>query len=245
MEKFVCKGCGKCCKDFSVSLGQQEEKIIFHLEDTVSMVLWEWEVGRLKSEAARLNIAFSTKPVTFLYDRKSNASIITSWTMCHDICPFLSGNRCIVYDKRPLVCRMFPLVKSGMFDFIFGRDISLPKTVCESNALGSILKDGSINISDYVTVMHEYYGDVFLAAVQFDMIKYYFANMVKELTEKNIISPIVSPKSLAISRYKDSKPIAFFEFLRAAEIETEENIRRKIELFESLEEASEFVKKFK
>ncbi len=238
MEAFSCKRCGECCRNFSVALDiQTEERIIFHLEDRVSMALWEWEAERLRSESERLGIGFSLKPVTFFYDKLSETPILTSWTMKHEDCPFLSGTACNIYEKRPLACRMFPLVKSGVFDFLAGRSISLPKSACKNNAIEGIIENGSIQISEYIMKMSGYYGNTFLAAVQSDMIKFYIASEIKKFAEKNMARPLISPKHLAITRYHKRKPLTFFEFLIAAGAETSESIGKKTEMFDSLEEA--------
>lgn len=245
MERFVCKQCGDCCKNFSIQLSEEakDEKIIFYLEDKVSMVLWEWEKNELIKEAETRDIYFAAKPVSFFFDKISNTPVLLSWTMSHDSCPFLSDGKCSIYDKRPFVCRMFPLVKSGLFDFVFGKEVLLPKSICENDKIKELL-EGRMDISEYAKRMRNYYGETFTNAVQYDMINFHFANLIKNLSEKNIIKPIISPKHLALLRYKENTVMTFFEFLIGAGVETEENIQGKIELFKSLKEADEFIQKF-
>ena len=92
---FECKRCGKCCRNL--------------LEDIKGirkgLVLTAKEVSLFPSEMISPSLAVGTekrkKPITY----QLNANI----------CPHIDNkNECLIYDKRPLMCKAFPY-ESGNF----------------------------------------------------------------------------------------------------------------------------------
>jgi Fe-S-cluster containining protein len=51
-------------------------------------------------------------------------------------CIFLLGNRCTIYDNRPLICRFYPFTMSEVDDYLFDADRG-----CEGVGKGSIIDE--------------------------------------------------------------------------------------------------------
>jgi len=123
---FNCVQCGECChireKDKGIS-DEDEEKyrsymfgkfgIIYlaKLSD-ITINVWPEEAERLKEEGKIKGVSIKILPKRAVYDSKNHELIILDYFIDHDICPFFDKkNRlCGVYDKRPLICRSYPLL---------------------------------------------------------------------------------------------------------------------------------------
>lgn len=74
------------------------------------------EAERLKSLAMEKGIPIRVLPKKVIYNAKEDSAFVWDWFLDHDVCPFLEGgNRCRIYDSRPLVCRMFPDIRNEQF----------------------------------------------------------------------------------------------------------------------------------
>ena len=93
-KKFECKQCGKCCSDFG---------------DKKYLPLYEWDVEILKEEAENKKISLKIEPLKFFLDKKTGIVIVFLYGLMEEPCPFLEDLKCSIYEKRPLICRKFPL----------------------------------------------------------------------------------------------------------------------------------------
>ena len=91
-----CIRCGECCKNmvgrkFGAAITPQEKQ-------------------RLEILASRRCIRPHFAPLT------SNGFGVTLWQFVDEICPFLDKktNQCMVYQWRPLLCKMYPLHAQGV-----------------------------------------------------------------------------------------------------------------------------------
>lgn len=92
---FRCVKCGECCRHL---VGRQW-----------GMALTPDEYRRLNRAARWRGLKLNVVPLV------AGAIGAKLYQMAEDICPFLDGRgRCIVYEQRPLVCRMFPLHPAGL-----------------------------------------------------------------------------------------------------------------------------------
>ncbi len=96
---FVCRRCGKCCREVGVHPGHIEIfAVAEHLGVSVDEVIEHYLGGKI--------ISHEEGEVTY------NASI-------HHPCPFLRGNECLIYPVRPAPCKAFP-VETDCRDFGIG-----------------------------------------------------------------------------------------------------------------------------
>ncbi|MEM4710503.1 MAG: YkgJ family cysteine cluster protein [Candidatus Woesearchaeota archaeon] len=122
-KKFICTQCGECChirEKKNVSL--EEEKKYFNymyysfgiiylskLQD-ITINIWPEEKDLLEKEAKNLGIKIKILPKRCFYNSEQGELVIIDYYIDHDICPFFKKNLCIIYDKRPLICKSYPLL---------------------------------------------------------------------------------------------------------------------------------------
>jgi Fe-S-cluster containining protein len=97
--KFKCKKCSCCCRKFGGGDGAKEP----HLP------IFEWEVEIIKKIAKERGINLDIRPSDVFLDKKSDTAFCCMYGLFNEPCNFLKENKCSIYEKRPLVCRMFPL----------------------------------------------------------------------------------------------------------------------------------------
>jgi Fe-S-cluster containining protein len=103
-----CTKCGNCCRVVSPTLAEHDVKrLACHLGMTPSQL-----------ETAHLKQSESTED--------------SPWVMRERPCPFLSDNRCTVYEHRPANCRDYPYLDKP--DFIF-RTLSMIGRLSECPAV--------------------------------------------------------------------------------------------------------------
>lgn len=101
MEKFSCNNCGACCTRFGVHR---------------ALPFFEWEIAILKKEAKKRKINLDLRPINILFDENSKIYFFPQYGMFNEPCPFLKENKCLIYEERPYVCRMFPLIKTPFIE---------------------------------------------------------------------------------------------------------------------------------
>ncbi|VVB73157.1 Uncharacterised protein [uncultured archaeon] len=107
-------------------------------------------------------------------------TIILQWGLRskNGVCPFLAtsadGSKgCSIYDDRPMVCRAFPLSRSGLN----GTD-ELISMDCPSAAIPFGEKE-IVAGAEFFSKMGSYYGEVFDAAFRLDAARFWMRDMVK------------------------------------------------------------------
>jgi Fe-S-cluster containining protein len=101
--KFECKKCGKCC-----TIIKNNEKSMGGLP------LFEWEKEELEKIALENGIKLMIGPTDLVFDKKSNSYICINFSLKQEPCVFLKDNKCSIYEKRPFICRYFPLAQSPL-----------------------------------------------------------------------------------------------------------------------------------
>jgi uncharacterized protein len=83
-KEIDCTACGNCCREVTPTLSEED-------------------VGRLAGHLGISHGEFVTK-----YLKEADATYDAPWLMRTQLCPFLGGNRCTVYEFRPTSCREYP-----------------------------------------------------------------------------------------------------------------------------------------
>ena len=112
--KFECLKCGECCRNIRGRIEEEDKEFIktnffgkmpiiqiFPIEN-MSLSIWEWEAKKLKKRAEELGIDASIKPFRVLFDLNKNESVIISYFLDHDNCPFLENNACLVLRRQTI-----------------------------------------------------------------------------------------------------------------------------------------------
>lgn len=237
-DVFACDRCGGCCRDIKRKFPETPHKILFRTgsNENIGLPLFEWEMKKLEEEAEKRGSEISIKPLQYFHDKKTEKAVIVTWHLDHSTCPFLGDNSCTIYENRPSICRMFPVIDSGVFSVYLGKkEISLPKTVCRNNLIHTLLS-GEVGLKDYTKAMLSYYCTAFEEAVQADLINLYMAKTIRSLYDKKLIEPVIFPEAA-----KFQKPIPLFQFLISLSVETDVSVREKISDFMSLRNAKNTV----
>jgi|GEM_PF-3766920 len=214
-RRFECAGCGKCCTNLRKAFYNtaKNEEIVFSLTDSPGLPLWEWEARRLKVLARKKGREATIEPLHFLHDTISGRSVVISFHLNHSSCIFHEPGRCTIYQKRPFACAMFPVIRSGVFDFSSEKKaVNLQKSICPGDNGGEVVY-GRMSSAEYTTRMRQYYGDNFDVSVQNDLVNYFIVKKIRQMVEDGLIDPLVSPKSSALDAFGGSEKITFFGLL--------------------------------
>lgn len=203
--KFECKKCGECCK--------QTTGILKFLP------LYEWEAKEIQELAREKNISVNIKPLpkNSRMDKKTGKVFCFLFGMFNSPCPFLKCNQCSIYEKRPLICRQFPILKTPSF--------SINKTFGADSFLMCPNFDNKKNFDDYFHInpepklietkeinnfLIETYGDCFNSALQSNSITQFIAQSLFEYNRDKKI------KLREVSEYDLDKAnvISLFEFFK-------------------------------
>ena len=121
---FKCQLCGKCCSRIRGRISEDEKKFLEEFAygklplvqllpvEKMSFPLFDFEAKRFKEWEKEVNIDAKITPSRALFDLNTEKSIIFTYYMDYDSCPFLKDNKCLIYKKkRAFVCRVFPFNK--------------------------------------------------------------------------------------------------------------------------------------
>ncbi len=153
MEAFICKKCGSCCKNLFDNRVNQKRGLTLTTSE-----------AKLFPEAIIAPLAAFGKDAPeniFLYQLSTND------------CPYLNhNNQCDIYEKRPLVCRTFPL-SQGSFStkcrlFWFLRDFP-ENTVKVVIDWGKTQLEAEWQLDDYILSSYKTYFTNGIASWSFDL----------------------------------------------------------------------------
>jgi Fe-S-cluster containining protein len=92
--EFKCKACGKCCK---------------HRED---LLLTPYDMYRIASDLGRTPEEIFTRYCHFYEGATSHLPVVRVIPVPpNNACPFLRNKKCSIHEKKPVVCRVFPLAR--------------------------------------------------------------------------------------------------------------------------------------
>ena len=219
VREFKCQKCGHCCRVFG--------------NISNCLPLWEWEVNRLKELAKQKRISFNVKPVDLVFDKRTNLAVCVHYWLDAP-CPFLINNECSIYEKRPLVCKGFPMVNNPFFS---GKTFDLNIGDCNAFTFDEFKLAIKGNIENTITQLpkqeiaekyKKFFGEeIFINSFIIEQIKAYIDMMMKDLIQNKK----VKLRKISKLDYKKHNPIPFFEFLKLKGIMTTEE---KIETIEFL-----------
>lgn len=189
MEKFQCGNCGRCCLNLRSPDAGYDEKRKRGLKEGVyyliknrenSIKLFEWEKRSLESTAEKNGLEMRTKPYFVLLDKDSKTFFSPLWILDHDQCPFLAKDErcaCKIYKERPLICRAFPVLSSGLSNSVARVSSLCPNSVTiDATGLKSLRK------------MVEFYDESFFYAVKAESVNAFLRRIVREMESEGIIS---------------------------------------------------------
>ena len=88
--------------------------------------------------------------------------------------------------------------------------------------------------------LYDSFGDVFLAAVQHDLITEWENKLIIDLMKKDLIKPAINyPYEFLLKRINNSEHIDLMDFLIEIKYKTKQEIDNLLDKFESYEEAKQ------
>jgi len=146
MDKFVCKGCGKCCRKFGKK----------------GFPLFSFELEKINRMAKERNLVLDIRPVESIIG-EDGVEDVALYGMFNEPCPFLSKDgKCSIHDDRFLICKQFPLFSTAKFKFGKG----MPEFMecfsfdCEQE-LRDFVGDGKKSKEQIENYLKETYGECY------------------------------------------------------------------------------------
>ena len=67
-----------------------------------------------KSQGRIKNLKIDLKPSLKIPDEKIKKNIVVYYQFNHKDCPFYKNKSCLIYNERPILCRAFPVITTGL-----------------------------------------------------------------------------------------------------------------------------------
>jgi len=229
----------------------------------MSFPLFDFEAKRFKKWQDEVNIDAKIMPSRVILDQNSGKSIIFTYYMDYDCCPFLKrtetqsvsgaqkseafleNNKCLIYNKkRAFICRLFPFNK--------GPFLKTGETFHKGDMFGSCpsLKDilpklNDENRKELVKQLKEAFGDDFLNIIEYDYLTEWINKLIIDLMKENKIKPVMNvPYKFLLKRIINSEKIDLTDFLIEKNIKTKEEVENLINRFDNNIDAKEKIEEF-
>ena len=205
MKRFTCQRCRACCNNIQGNFREEEIKefkLAFKkLEsqgtylaiepEKFSIPLFPHEAKKMKELAYRIGIDFSPVPKIFMIDSKTGYSIILEWDLGYSDCPFFDGDKCLIYNYRPLTCQSFPIFPSFLLSS--QEEYILLDRCPQSKRYRELNKDE----------IEGCFENEIKASLLFSKELNRYKTTIEELVEKQLITPLVLEKDRAIKMLRE------------------------------------------
>ena len=257
IPKFKCTQCGQCCSHIKGFISDSEKEFLkeyafgklpliqlFPVEE-MSLPLFDFEAKRFKEWATELGIDCKIKPSRVIFDLNSEKSIVVTYYIDHESCPFLKDDGCVIYDKkRGFVCRFFPFNKGPFLktgdklkkEDMFGSCPAVEKIIPE-------LDDS--DRKKLVEQLKESFENELPEIVEYDNITGWTNKLIIDLMKEKKIRPAMKmPYRFLLKRINNSEKVDLMDFLVEEGIKTYEEIKKLINRFDNNVGAEEELKEF-
>jgi len=209
--KFVCSNCGDCCRDFGYGPG---------------LNLFQWEAKMFDEHY----------PFPTLYDKKHKQTIALFWNSRMNNCPLLNKNKCMKYDNRPLVCKAFPLLNSGL---ISGKEFVISSGCSQEKLLQKIAKkiNSEKNESKRIELMKEAFDDTILALIQLELTRDFIYKEIDKMEDKGLIKIDDSVTGIT------EKVVDVFDLMLKIRYISKDKLKKIIYNIQNLEDAEKYLNK--
>jgi len=116
-NRFLCQRCGSCCSPSALSFPVQRSAGICWRNDFGGRryaILFPFERENFRRKLDLLGFSQDIPIYEFFVDSKGRKVIVNSYMFPKETCDFLdkASHLCSIYERRPLVCRMFPITSA-------------------------------------------------------------------------------------------------------------------------------------
>jgi Fe-S-cluster containining protein len=246
MMRFQCTQCGECCSHIRGLIPQEDKQFLkefaygklplvslFPIEK-MSFPLFDFEAKRFKKWAMEVNVNPKIKPSRVIFDLKSNKSIIFTYYMDYDACPFLKNKKCLIYNKkRAFICRLFPFNRGPFLDT--GEKLSKNSMFgsCPS-VLPLLSKLDDTDKAVFVRQLYDIFSSDFLDIIEYDYLTTWVNKLIIDLFRRQLIKPAINyPYNFLLKRINNSEKIDLSDFLVINKIKTHKEIESLIKDFDT------------
>ncbi len=257
--QFKCNCPGQCCTRIRGMISKEESDFLREYGygklplvqlipfERISFPLWDWEAERFKKWQIEVNVDAKIIPSRGIYDVKRNITIVVTYCMDFDKCPFLveDGKCKIYYTKRAYVCRMYPFQRSP---FLKVEQPAIPKNILGTCPVtDEILNEMPEDFPEMIKFFYKYFGSDagFMNAVQHDLVIEWVNKMILELLSKKIITPAINfPYDYLLKRISFSRKVNLTDFLVEEKIFSRNEMNRIIGNFDGNADAKEKIENY-
>jgi len=255
--KFNCIQCGQCCSHIKGFISEDEKEFLkeyaygklpliqlFPIEN-MSLPLFDFEAKRFKEWEKETNINAKIMPSRVILDQNTNKSIIVTYYMDYDSCPFLNDNKCLIYSKkRAFICRFFPFNKGPFLKT--GEDFKVKDMFGSCPSLKDILpKLDNKDKKHLVNQLQKTFSEDFLNIIQYDHITEWINKLIVDLIKEEKIKPAMNmPYKFLLKRINNSEKIDLMDFLVGEGIKTKEEVENLINNFDNNTDAKDKLAEF-
>ncbi|MBW2975655.1 YkgJ family cysteine cluster protein [Candidatus Woesearchaeota archaeon] len=255
--KFRCIRCGECCSHIRGIISDDEKEFIrkyaygqlplvqiFPIE-RMSFPLFDFEAKRFRGWQKEADVDAKIMPSRVVFDLNSNKSIIITYYMDYDSCPFLKDNRCLIYDKkRAFICRLFPFNKGPFLKT--GEELRKEDMFGSCPSIKGILPElDDKNRKELVKKLYQSFGDNFLNIIEYDYLTEWVNRLIITLIKEERIKPAMNyPYKYLLRRIMSSEKIDLMDFLIEKGIKTPAEIENLINGFDNNIDAGEKLREF-
>jgi Fe-S-cluster containining protein len=151
------------------------------------------------------------------------------WNIENKECPFLDEKQCIIYENRPLVCRAFPVVSTG----IHGNRPMMRSMLCPQEIAFTGLGEKD-KLSIALKKLINRYGENFLSC--------YLLEKIEE-NEKNVLEILIKEEKIKPRKEKRGfRFIGLMEYFRKNEISDESYEKGLAEEIKTLSKTNDEIK---
>lgn len=198
---------------------------LYILEEEISLSLYEWELDDFLFAGEQLGKQISIAPVLICIDQLSNIPLGLIWSILANDCPFLSeSNLCLIYDQRPIICRIFPVRVSGLF--LKTSRLKFSDVFQDCRYLTQVGIPSSFRYGEFVAMLYDYFGEIHAYSFHNERIQMILIDFLRDLESNGIIRlarnrPLKFVKNLVARR----GVIGLFKFLRERKLVPEVYIK--------------------
>jgi len=237
MSKFECKKCGHCCGYLGKSRELEEITskksplyILPGIEQTW-LSLYEWELDDFLDAGKQLGREMKIAPVLIAIDQLMNTPLGLVWQLVQVKCPFLNEqNLCDIYERRPLICRLFPVRRSGLFlktaDLRY-EDLFLN---CKYLPQQELPISSEMDPEKFVKSMSDFFGEMHAYSYHQEKVQMLLIELLKQLEAQSIIKLARGRPILDVKRLADRKgATGLLRFLRnnkTEKVDVESHLKR-------------------
>ena len=255
IQKFKCIQCGQCCSHIRGMISEEEKNFLkeyaygklplvqlFPIE-RMSFPLFDFEAKRFKEWQKGVNINAKIEPSRVIFDLDRKKSIVFTYYMDYDSCPFLKDKKCLIYDKkRAFICRLFPFNKGPFLKT--GEDLKKEDMFGSCPSIKDIIpRLNDADNKEFVKQLHESFGDDLLNIIEYDYLTEWINKLIVTLIKNKKIRPAMNyPYDYLLKRINNSQKIDLMDFLVEEGIKTREEVERLIYRFDNNIDAGDKLK---